>query len=153
MGYVGSKVWRNVRTVGTKYCSILGQLQWRRTRFRFCRVSNLSLSFSPHSHTPSLFLSLSSRLEFLFAFVLIAIRYFIEQGYAVVFLYRRHSLQPYGRHFLQRVDNFLDYIVKNEKTGALEGTKTKKEKFFSVFSLILFFMREQSQKNMRQRHE
>jgi len=47
--------------------------------------------------------------------------YFIEHGYAVLFLYRRHSLQPYGRHFLlHKQNNFLDYLVYNERTSNVE---------------------------------
>jgi len=46
--------------------------------------------------------------------------YFIERGYGVIFLYRRHSLQPYGRHFLvHQANNFLDYLETNEK-GVVE---------------------------------
>jgi phosphopantothenate-cysteine ligase len=34
--------------------------------------------------------------------------YFLEEGYAVVFLHRQHSLQPFSRQFDR--DNFLEYL-------------------------------------------
>ena len=49
------------------------------------------------------------------------IRYFIEEGYAVVFLYRKNSLQPYSRHFLvHQNNNFLDYLCYNPNSKSLE---------------------------------
>lgn len=47
--------------------------------------------------------------------------YFLAHGYAVLFLHRRHSLQPFARHFLQHQENnFLDYLMANKDTGAVE---------------------------------
>jgi len=48
--------------------------------------------------------------------------YFIEQGYAVIFLCRRHSLQPFSRQFLQThsENSILEYLVKDPKTGSVE---------------------------------
>jgi phosphopantothenate-cysteine ligase len=40
--------------------------------------------------------------------------YFLSYGYAVLFLYRQHSLQPYSRHFqLHHDDAFVDFLQVN----------------------------------------
>jgi len=36
--------------------------------------------------------------------------YFIEKGYAVIFLYRQHSLRPYSRHYSHSKNCFLDML-------------------------------------------
>jgi len=36
--------------------------------------------------------------------------YFIENGYAVIFLYRQHSLRPYSRHYSHSKNCFLDML-------------------------------------------
>lgn len=41
--------------------------------------------------------------------------YFIEHGYAVIFLHRQFSLLPYSRHYSHNTRSFLDYM--NEEDG------------------------------------
>ncbi|KZV94940.1 DFP-domain-containing protein [Exidia glandulosa HHB12029] len=36
--------------------------------------------------------------------------YFLSQGYAVLFMHRQHSLQPYSRHYSHSVHPFLDVL-------------------------------------------
>ena len=36
--------------------------------------------------------------------------YFLEAGYAVIFLHRQFSLQPYSRHYSHATDCFLDFL-------------------------------------------
>eukprot|EP01114_Cavostelium_apophysatum_P000754 TRINITY_DN10681_c0_g1_i1.p1 TRINITY_DN10681_c0_g1~~TRINITY_DN10681_c0_g1_i1.p1 ORF type:complete len:315 (-),score=54.16 TRINITY_DN10681_c0_g1_i1:13-957(-) len=46
---------------------------------------------------------------------------FIEQGYAVIFLFRKTSLQPYSRFYLQHAgSNFLDYFALSSSSGKVE---------------------------------
>lgn len=44
--------------------------------------------------------------------------YFLENGYAVIFLHREFSLLPYSRHYSHTTNCFLDYMV--EKDGRIE---------------------------------
>mmetsp|Transcript_21200 Transcript_21200/g.29698 ORF Transcript_21200/g.29698 Transcript_21200/m.29698 type:complete len:313 (-) Transcript_21200:2315-3253(-) len=47
--------------------------------------------------------------------------YFIDNGYSVIFMHRRHSLQPFGRHFMVHIpNNFLDYLEYSEQTGGIQ---------------------------------
>jgi len=62
--------------------------------------------------------------------------YFIASGYAVIFLYRRHSLQPYGRHFLlHKQNNFLDYLTYNEETNSVQVIDEYNEQIANVLRL------------------
>ncbi|GJC97177.1 DNA/pantothenate metabolism flavoprotein [Colletotrichum higginsianum] len=38
--------------------------------------------------------------------------YFLEAGYAVIFLHRQFSLQPYSRHYSHATDCFLDFLAE-----------------------------------------
>ncbi|CEP11347.1 hypothetical protein [Parasitella parasitica] len=40
--------------------------------------------------------------------------YFLEAGYAVVFMHRQNSIQPYNRHFTHSQMGFLDYLEPME---------------------------------------
>ncbi|KAJ1549768.1 Phosphopantothenate--cysteine ligase cab2, partial [Nowakowskiella sp. JEL0078] len=43
--------------------------------------------------------------------------YFIEAGYAVIFLHRQFSLEPYSRHYTHSKNCFLDFLsFKNGNT-------------------------------------
>jgi len=47
--------------------------------------------------------------------------YFIEHGYAVIFLYRKNSLQPYSRLYMQHKGvHFFDVLTFNQNSGKLE---------------------------------
>lgn len=39
--------------------------------------------------------------------------YFLEAGYAVIFLHRQFSLQPYSRHYSHATDCFLDFLSES----------------------------------------
>jgi phosphopantothenate---cysteine ligase (ATP) len=45
--------------------------------------------------------------------------YFIENGYAVIFLHRKFSLLPYARHYSHTTNCFLDFMV--ERDDRVEG--------------------------------
>ncbi|KAL8818560.1 MAG: hypothetical protein Q9191_007915 [Dirinaria sp. TL-2023a] len=40
--------------------------------------------------------------------------YFLENGYAVIFLHRQFSLLPYSRHYSHTTNCFLDYLEENK---------------------------------------
>lgn len=40
--------------------------------------------------------------------------YFLEAGYAVIFLHRQFSLLPYSRHYSHSTNCFLDYMIHDE---------------------------------------
>ncbi|RPA82020.1 putative phosphopantothenoylcysteine synthetase [Ascobolus immersus RN42] len=46
--------------------------------------------------------------------------YFLDKGYAVIFLHRQFSLLPYSRHYSHNVNCFLDFMVEEEKTGKVK---------------------------------
>lgn len=39
--------------------------------------------------------------------------YFLKQGYAVIFMHRQFSLQPYSRHYSHSTHPFLDFLNAN----------------------------------------
>ncbi|KAF9302899.1 hypothetical protein BGZ74_004675 [Mortierella antarctica] len=41
--------------------------------------------------------------------------YFLEQGYAVIFMHRQFSLQPYSRHYSHARNCFLDFMEADEQ--------------------------------------
>ena len=41
--------------------------------------------------------------------------YFLEAGYAVIFLHRQHSLLPYSRHYSHSTNCFLDFVHEDER--------------------------------------
>ncbi|KAG0749514.1 hypothetical protein G6F57_000983 [Rhizopus arrhizus] len=44
----------------------------------------------------------------------ISAEYFLEAGYAVVFMHRQNSIQPYNRHYTHTHTGFLDYLEPKE---------------------------------------
>ncbi len=49
--------------------------------------------------------------------------YFLEHGYAVIFLHRQFSLQPYSRHYSHATDCFLDFLSEAEDGTVVAGPK------------------------------
>ncbi|KAJ5885079.1 Phosphopantothenate--cysteine ligase CAB2 [Penicillium taxi] len=47
--------------------------------------------------------------------------YFLEQGYAVIFLHRQYSLLPYSRHYSHSTNCFLDFMGEAEPEGDSEN--------------------------------
>ncbi|CAM1502160.1 Fc.00g041440.m01.CDS01 [Cosmosporella sp. VM-42] len=52
--------------------------------------------------------------------------YFLEAGYAVIFLHRQFSLLPYSRHYSHATDCFLDFLTEGEG-GSVEVRKESEE--------------------------
>lgn len=50
--------------------------------------------------------------------------YFLEAGYAVIFLHRQFSLLPYSRHYSHATDCFLDFLTEGQ-----DGTVVAKPEF------------------------
>jgi len=53
--------------------------------------------------------------------------YFIEHGYAVIFLFRKTSLQPFVRHFTKHGANMFDILLYNENSNTIEVIPELKE--------------------------
>ncbi|KAJ2157580.1 Phosphopantothenate--cysteine ligase cab2 [Coemansia sp. RSA 552] len=87
---------------------------------------------------------------------------FLELGYAVIFLYREHSLQPFNRHYSHNGLGLLDYLeedpsggarVKSEFAGSVRRDLERYQKHeqqllkvtFTTLSDYLFLLREVSQ--------
>ncbi|TPX69655.1 phosphopantothenate---cysteine ligase (CTP) [Spizellomyces sp. 'palustris'] len=49
--------------------------------------------------------------------------YFIEAGYAVIFMHRQFSLQPYSRHYSHSRNCFLDYMQEDGHGGLIVDRK------------------------------
>ncbi|KAJ1918532.1 Phosphopantothenate--cysteine ligase cab2 [Mycoemilia scoparia] len=56
----------------------------------------------------------------------------LEEGYAVIFMHREHSLQPYNRHYTHSAERFLDYFVAGEN-GEVQINLKYKEKIQTDF--------------------
>lgn len=41
--------------------------------------------------------------------------YFLQQGYAVIFMHRQFSLQPYSRHYSHTRNCFLDFMEADDQ--------------------------------------
>ncbi|KAJ2891798.1 putative dna pantothenate metabolism flavoprotein [Zalerion maritima] len=57
--------------------------------------------------------------------------YFLEAGYAVIFLHRQFSLLPYSRHYSHATDCFLDFLAEG-RHGNVVATETHRSKMLSV---------------------
>lgn len=57
--------------------------------------------------------------------------YFLEAGYAVIFLHRQFSLLPYSRHYSHATDCFLDFLDEGEG-GRVVAKPAFTEKMLSV---------------------
>ncbi|KAH8193855.1 hypothetical protein TruAng_011979 [Truncatella angustata] len=57
--------------------------------------------------------------------------YFLEAGYAVIFLHRQFSLLPYSRHYSHATDCFLDFMFEGEN-GSVVANPEHQEKMFRV---------------------
>lgn len=47
--------------------------------------------------------------------------YFLQHGYAVMFLHRQYSLLPYSRHYSHNTRSFLDYMSEDNGQVVVEG--------------------------------
>jgi phosphopantothenate-cysteine ligase len=57
--------------------------------------------------------------------------YFLEAGYAVIFLHRQFSLLPYSRHYSHATDCFLDFLHEGDD-GQVVANDQYKEKMLKV---------------------
>ncbi|TGJ79446.1 hypothetical protein E0Z10_g9331 [Xylaria hypoxylon] len=57
--------------------------------------------------------------------------YFLESGYAVIFLHRQFSLLPYSRHYSHSTDCFLDFLHEAED-GSVEANPAHQQKMLRV---------------------
>ncbi|KAI1080526.1 DNA/pantothenate metabolism flavoprotein [Whalleya microplaca] len=57
--------------------------------------------------------------------------YFLESGYAVIFLHRQFSLLPYSRHYSHSTDCFLDFLHENAD-GSVVANPAHQDKMLRV---------------------
>ncbi|KAI0856372.1 DNA/pantothenate metabolism flavoprotein [Xylaria cubensis] len=57
--------------------------------------------------------------------------YFLESGYAVIFLHRQFSLLPYSRHYSHSTDCFLDFLHEGED-GSVVANPAHQQKMLRV---------------------
>lgn len=57
--------------------------------------------------------------------------YFLESGYAVIFLHRQFSLLPYSRHYSHATDCFLDFLHESPD-GSIVANEQFQEKMLKV---------------------
>lgn len=57
--------------------------------------------------------------------------YFLETGYAVIFLHRQFSLLPYSRHYSHATDCFLDFLHEGP-SGSVVANEEYREKMLTV---------------------
>jgi phosphopantothenate-cysteine ligase len=57
--------------------------------------------------------------------------YFLETGYAVIFLHRQFSLLPYSRHYSHATDCFLDFLHEGSN-GSVVANEEYREKMLKV---------------------
>ena len=57
--------------------------------------------------------------------------YFLESGYAVIFLHRQFSLLPYSRHYSHSTNCFLDYMIQDD-AGAVVVNNEYQQKMADV---------------------
>ncbi|CAE7145295.1 unnamed protein product [Rhizoctonia solani] len=50
--------------------------------------------------------------------------YFLKSGYAVIFMHRQFSLQPFSRHYSHTTNPFLDFLELSPPTESSEGQPT-----------------------------
>ncbi|KAK4508926.1 uncharacterized protein ATC70_013549 [Mucor velutinosus] len=62
--------------------------------------------------------------------------YFLEAGYAVVFMHRQNSIQPYNRHYTHSNMGFLDYLEpkENGSVQVLAQYATKMHKLLTKYN-------------------
>lgn len=58
--------------------------------------------------------------------------YFLEAGYAVIFLHRQFSLLPYSRHYSHATDCFLDFLDEGPGGGSVVAKPAFTDKMLSV---------------------
>lgn len=57
--------------------------------------------------------------------------YFLEAGYAVIFMHRQFSLLPYSRHYSHSTDCFMDFMFEGEN-GSVVANPEHQEKMLRV---------------------
>jgi phosphopantothenate---cysteine ligase (ATP) len=61
--------------------------------------------------------------------------YFLNAGYAVIFMHRQFSLQPFSRHYSHSTNPFLDFLEIDRRDSSapqIEVTSSKREDLLSV---------------------
>ncbi len=62
--------------------------------------------------------------------------YFLVQGYAVIFMHRQHSLQPYTRHYSHTTNPFLDLLVEDPQSYSPAGISVEESQAFHLLPVL-----------------
>ena len=62
--------------------------------------------------------------------------YFIEKGYAVIFMHRHHSLQPYTRHYSHTTNPFLDLLQEDPQSYSPAGIAVEESQAFHLLPVL-----------------
>ncbi|KAF9269392.1 DFP-domain-containing protein [Marasmius fiardii PR-910] len=60
--------------------------------------------------------------------------YFLQAGYAVIFMHRQFSLQPFSRHYSHSTNPFLDFLEVHGKDPTIGVTPSKTTQLLEVLS-------------------
>ncbi|KAF7289875.1 Phosphopantothenate--cysteine ligase CAB2 [Mycena indigotica] len=60
--------------------------------------------------------------------------YFLKADYAVIFMHRQFSLQPFSRHYSHSTNPFLDFLAVEDETACITSDTRKDEQLLSVLS-------------------
>ncbi|KAJ7109621.1 DNA/pantothenate metabolism flavoprotein [Mycena crocata] len=60
--------------------------------------------------------------------------YFLKAGYAVIFMHRQFSLQPFSRHYSHSTNPFLDFLAVEESTVGITADKRTDGDLLSVLT-------------------
>lgn len=60
--------------------------------------------------------------------------YFLKAGYAVIFMHRQFSLQPFSRHYSHSTNPFLDFISVEDDTACITADKRSDADLLAVLT-------------------
>ncbi|KAF3089424.1 hypothetical protein TWF569_003063 [Orbilia oligospora] len=63
--------------------------------------------------------------------------YFLEAGYAVIFLHRQFSLLPYSRHYSHSTNCFLDFLAEAPTDGSSRNTIVARDEYAAEMISVL----------------
>ncbi|KDN44534.1 phosphopantothenate-cysteine ligase [Tilletiaria anomala UBC 951] len=62
--------------------------------------------------------------------------YFLAQGYAVIFMHRQHSLQPYTRHYSHTTNPFLDLLQEDPQPSSPARISVEEDQSFHLLPVL-----------------
>jgi phosphopantothenate---cysteine ligase (ATP) len=62
--------------------------------------------------------------------------YFLSEGYAVIFMHRQHSLQPYTRHYSHTTNPFLDLLQEDPQSYSPAGVSVEESQAYHLLPVL-----------------